>query len=152
MSGTAFLPNKTVLVEVSEDDARAARSLLTLISSADSQPGSLELARNLILSLTERRHFFDCSMFGDPAWDMLITLFVASSERRELSVTSLIFSVATAQTTGLRWIQVLERARLVARRHCPTDGRRVIVELTGSADEKLRAYFNRIGQRMAGIS
>jgi DNA-binding MarR family transcriptional regulator len=61
---------------------------------------------------------------GEPAWDMLLDLSVASYWRRETSVTSLCIAADVPSTTALRWISSMTKAGLIERRSCQRDGRR----------------------------
>jgi len=61
---------------------------------------------------------------GEPAWDMLLDLSVASYWRRETSVTSLCIAADVPSTTALRWISSMTKAGLIERRPCQRDGRR----------------------------
>lgn len=65
-----------------------------------------------------------------PAWDMMLDLYQARIQGKSISVTSACIGGACPATTGLRWLQVLENLKLVAREADPKDGRRQVVELT----------------------
>ncbi len=53
-------------------------------------PDLLSLARAMIASRSRRYHFFDGALFADPAWDIMLELFVAEIEMREVPVTNLL--------------------------------------------------------------
>lgn len=66
---------------------------------------------------------------GEPAWDMLLTLFVAQAEGRHLPVSALCLATPVPVTTAHRWILVLTGSGLAVRIGDPEDGRRSYVYL-----------------------
>ena len=88
-------------------------------------------------------HFQDESLFGEPAWDLLLDLFIAAKERKRVPVTSACIGAAVPTTTALRWLAVLEERGLVLREADPSDARRVFVRLSAEAYAKMVAYFVR---------
>lgn len=74
-------------------------------------------------------------LFGEPAWDVLIDLYLAHLDRRAVSVSSACIAACVPPTTGLRYLTRLERNGLLSRKPDPTDNRRVLVSLTASAVE-----------------
>jgi len=59
--------------------------------------------------------FADEALFGEPAWDLLLDLFIAAKERKRVPVTSACIGAAVPTTTALRWLAVLEERGLVLR-------------------------------------
>ena len=100
---------------------------------------------NAIKSYKKRRtrdKFFGTSnLFADPAWDILIDLFIAGEKGRAISVSSACIAAAVPSTTALRWVGILEQNGLISRRHDPNDKRRVFIALTPEVTEKVRGYF-----------
>ena len=88
-----------------------------------------------------RNEFFGARLFADPAWDILLDLMAARIEKRTVAVSSLCIGAAVPATTALRWIKQLTEIGLLRRVADPLDGRRVFIELTGEAVDKLDAYF-----------
>ncbi len=72
-------------------------------------------------------------LFGEPAWDLLLDLFVAREAGRRVSVSSACIAAEVPATTALRWLAVLEKRGLVERRGDPCDRRRVDVVLSDAA-------------------
>lgn len=93
----------------------------------------------------ERRYradiFKDPTLFGEPAWDILLDLFIAAKERKRLPVTSACIGAAVPATTALRWLTVLEEKGLIVRENDTADARRVFVRLSADGYEKMVAYF-----------
>ncbi|MEP9357434.1 winged helix DNA-binding protein [Sphingomonas sp. KR3-1] len=143
--------------ERDEDDAlfRAARDLV-----AGEQPDGLQaehldraIARGGISALDRaralydlrrsREHFFkgNADLFGEPAWDILLDLFIAGEMGKQVSVTSACIGANTPPTTALRWLSLLEERGLVQRIPDLHDRRRALMRLTPKGDQSLRAYL-----------
>lgn len=88
-----------------------------------------------------RSSFFDPDFFCDPAWDMLLDLFLQQALGRRVCVSSLCIASCAPSSTALRWIRALEEADLLERSRDPTDGRRVFVRLTASGYAKIAGYL-----------
>ncbi len=87
--------------------------------------------------------FGDENLFGEPAWDLLLDLFIAAKERKRVPVTSACIGAAVPTTTALRWLAVLEERGLVLREADPSDARRIFVRLSTEAYARMVAYFVR---------
>lgn len=84
-----------------------------------------------------RKQIFENSgLFGEPAWDILLDLYVAELRERRVSVSDACLASGVPPTTALRWLALLEEANLVERHKDPHDARRVHLELSES-DSKL---------------
>lgn len=94
-----------------------------------------------ILQLRQRRQkHFPPSIFGEPAWDILLRLYV--SDGRAFSIRQLSDDCGLPATTALRWIDYLAQQNLVSRKSHPTDLRTVVVRLTEAAEHTLDLYFS----------
>ncbi|AQA00636.1 DNA repair protein RadC [Sphingopyxis sp. QXT-31] len=80
-------------------------------------------------------------LFGDPAWEMLVDLFIHECERKPISVTSLCVTPSIPMSSAIRLCQKLCDANLIRRKPDLYDGRRVFVELNPDVSHRLRAYF-----------
>jgi DNA repair protein RadC len=80
-------------------------------------------------------------LFGDPAWEMLVDLFIHACEGKDLSITALCVPVKLPLSSALRLVQKLADAGIVQRIRDPVDGRRTIVRLEPAIVHRLRAYF-----------
>jgi DNA-binding MarR family transcriptional regulator len=98
-----------------------------------------------------RLSYFDRELFADPAWDILLELFVAAAEGREMPITSLCVASHVPGTTMLRWIGQLVARGMVRRERDRTDKRRVLVSLTEKALAGMNRYFD-AGGGMPGFS
>ena len=104
-------------------------------------PDMLAFARRMISERYRRFQYFDGHLFSDPAWDIMLELFVAEIEMREVPVTNLCFTSNVPDTTVLRWIKTLCHEDLVVRHKDKVDKRRVLVQLTRPAAESMRRYI-----------
>jgi len=87
-----------------------------------------------------RNELFGRALFGEPAWDMLLALYVATGRGTRVTVSGIAGSECP-HTTGLRWLQALEAEQLVKRvRNC-RDKRMSFVELTPQALNALDRLF-----------
>lgn len=100
----------------------------------------LVFAQAMIAERARRYQFFNGHLFSDPAWDILLELFVAELEMREVPVTNLCLTSNVPDTTVLRWIKTLSFEGLVLRRKDKIDKRRVLVQLTRPAYEAMLTY------------
>jgi DNA-binding MarR family transcriptional regulator len=85
-------------------------------------------------------------LFAEPAWDMLLSLFIADEPGGGLAVSELCAASAVPHTTALRWIGSLATAGLVLRRTDERDARRTLISLTPAA----RATMSSLLSQMVG--
>lgn len=91
----------------------------------------LRLARKTYWLRRQRAAIFGCAeMFGEPAWDILLDLYIANAEGKQVSVSSACIGSACPPTTGLRWLAILTEQGFVLRENDSHDNRRVMVRLT----------------------
>jgi DNA-binding MarR family transcriptional regulator len=107
---------------------------------------SLDTVRQVIRARRLRARFFEEELFADPAWDMLLDLLQAEIAQHRVPVSSLCIAAAVPATTALRWIKTMTDVGLFRRRADPHDGRRVFVELSSTASDALRRYFDEVGK------
>ena len=104
--------------------------------------GRAKLVRRLIRKRRQRDQHFPSDLFADPAWDMMLDLYAAHYERREISVSSLCIAAAVPATTALRWIKTMVDDGRFVRVADPDDGRRIIVSLADDTRCRLDEYFD----------
>lgn len=99
-------------------------------------------ARNTYARRRTRASIFgNADIFGEPAWDILLDLYIAHVEKKPVSVSSACIGSAAPPTTGLRWLGVLADSGLVMREHDKEDQRRVLVRLTERGVAAMDEYF-----------
>lgn len=92
----------------------------------------LATARHIYAERRRRHKFLPADLFGEPTWDILLDLYIASREDRRVPTTSSCIGAHVPPTTALRWLRILESRGLVEREDDGRDGRRTFVRLTGS--------------------
>jgi DNA-binding MarR family transcriptional regulator len=85
--------------------------------------------------------FGDDALFGEPAWDILLDLFVAGEKNRRVAVTSACIGSGVPSTTALRWLSVLETRGLIEREYDDQDARRSFVRLTPQGRAHMVEYL-----------
>lgn len=88
-----------------------------------------------------RARFLPQDLFFEPAWDMLLDLYVAACDEKSISTTSLCIASAAPPTTALRYVNQLIDLGLAGRREDAKDARRTLVYLSDKGHKALSSYF-----------
>jgi len=91
---------------------------------------ALALARSLIRSRAAAQAVFPADLFQDPAFDILLTVFVSDEEGHDMPISAAVTSGGTPMTTGLRWLSKLEKLGMICRRGDDFDKRKQYISLT----------------------
>ena len=153
----------TKTVTLTEKDVRDAARLFRLISDgtpwanvlisdnevalrtsaeATTSDELIVCARALLQMRRLRARHFNRAMFAEPAWDILLLLYLADSSEGRQTIGQVAELVETPLTTALRWIGYLEKEHLVGRKDHPTDRRIVFIELTDKGRTALDAFLS----------
>lgn len=100
-----------------------------------------QIALRILEARRRRKDEFDHSMFGEPAWEMLLELFVRDTAGLSSTASQLKEMVGVLPSTGSRWLQYLELQALVARREHSLDPSIEFVELTEKGRRTLERYL-----------
>jgi len=100
-----------------------------------------EHARQIRFSRELRAKMFNRTIFGEPAWDILLALYVIDGDRRRLNTRELSELANLALTTALRWLNYLEEQGLIARKSNPFDQRMVYVEISDKGRSAMDDYL-----------
>jgi DNA-binding MarR family transcriptional regulator len=103
----------------------------------------LLLAKGLYKARRERVKFFDSQLFSEPAWDMLLDLFIAKLSHKRVSVTSLCIASGVPSTTALRYIRHLESKGVISRELCISDARINYIDLTEASFRLLKEFLEK---------
>lgn len=76
---------------------------------------------------------------------MLLDLYAAYYEGKEIAVSSLCIAANVPSTTALRSIETMTEQGCLVRRRDPNDGRRIFLALSDTARGWLDAYFDDLG-------
>lgn len=130
-----FVPSDEATVFAPRDDKAAALAPINRDDFA-------AMAKRTYAIRRKRSSIFgNPDLFGEPAWDILLDLYVAHVEQKPVSVSSACIGSAAPPTTGLRWLGVLAEENLIVREQDPDDQRRVLVRLTERGVEAMETYF-----------
>ena len=146
--GVAELSDRSVarLGALGAEATRIANALAQLAPGPTSPPPlDHDRLRAMIRARRLRDRFFPPDLFGEPAWDMLLDLAVASVEGRDVAVSSLCIAAAVPTTTALRWVRALCDAGLFERRDDPRDARRAFISLSEPATAAMARYLAQAG-------
>ena len=88
--------------------------------------------------------FLPRDLLVDPAWDMMIDLFVAAGTGERLCVKDLTLMSGESTTSAMRRIDRLQEAALLARHPDPNDHRRVHVRLTEKGHVAMAAMLEHL--------
>lgn len=84
---------------------------------------------------------FAARLFSEPAWDMLLDLFIAGEAGPAPRVTSLCHAASVPMTTALRWVAILEDCGMITTTDDPHDRRCRTIELTPEARAHIETYL-----------
>ena len=79
--------------------------------------------------------------FHDPAWDIMLDLFIQGEDHQIVSVSSACVGACVAHTTALRCLKAMERKGVVSFRRDPFDKRRCFVSLTGDTHRRMAGWL-----------
>ncbi|MDP9056066.1 MAG: hypothetical protein M3N34_01850 [Pseudomonadota bacterium] len=106
--------------------------------------GSAALALDIYEDRRRRVKLFGADLFGEPAWDILLDLFIATATGKQISVSSACIGSAVPSTTGLRWLAVLETRGLIVRENDDRDARRSHVRLSKLGHDQMEQYLKEV--------
>lgn len=107
-------------------------------------PGAVSdvaLIRNIVAARRAREGHVPADLLGEPAWDILLDLYIAEVEGRTSYSMSCCLAAAVPQTTGLRYVKRLVMAGLIAERQDYRDSRRTLVALTDKGREAIAGWL-----------
>lgn len=100
-------------------------------------------ADRLYAERRRRDALFPDGLFGEPAWDLLLALFLAQEKGKAMILCKAYKAAGVSDTTGRRLLDRMEEDGLITRRRAPRSRKMRIVELTDLAVERLVAYLAR---------
>lgn len=153
-------PSSSRTITLSLREVRTAARLLKLIAaSGDEGVGGLldesgeativaerqqlvRRARETFRNRRRRRDIFGDFMFGEPAWDMLLALYIAETREGRTTVGNLSSHSGAPTSTAQRWIDLLVDRGLALREAHPTDRRTIFIKLSDDGRAALDLYFS----------
>lgn len=102
----------------------------------------LSIARNIFSIRERRRDFLSDSLLGEPAWDLMLALYIASLEGRPVSVSNLAAVSGVPATTALRWLGKLKEQGFARQRRNQLDGRVKLLTLEAEGHARMTAFLS----------
>jgi hypothetical protein len=103
--------------------------------------GTEDTIKMIIHARAQRVAFLPADLFADPAWDMLLHLYLADIVCKRVTVTNLCSASNVPMSTALRWIDALDRRGLIDRTSDQWDARRFFISLSEAGIECMDDYF-----------
>jgi hypothetical protein len=100
-----------------------------------------EIAAREYRARRARDRYFDRTLFGEPAWDIMIDLFIQQSSGKTVSVTSAAIASQVPVTTALRHLAMLQKAGLVERMRSAADARVKLLRLTKEGYTRIGSWL-----------
>lgn len=158
-------PKVAATVTLSEKDAQEAARLLRLLADsrifgsalpenspavADTETvvtdrqSLIERARIVLGARRIRMQFFHPGFFGEPAWEILLALYITEESEARFTASKLAEWIGAPLSTVLRWVKALEEQSLVDRIDHPTDRRICFIRLLDKGRKALDSYLGAI--------
>ena len=99
------------------------------ISKFLATPEAVQLVSHVVHARRTRSDFFAPEIFSDPAWDILLVLFLAKVRGEGMTLDQLAKAAGSSISASVRWIHIMDRAGLVQWRCDPSGGENKMVEL-----------------------
>ena len=147
-------------VKLTEKDIREAARLFQLLSDAGEPlsdpalppPANGQFTRDELvvrarIVLNSRRlrwRHFPREIFGEPAWDILLSLYITDVSGDRQTIGKLADRMNAPPSTVVRWVRHLERLGLVDREPHPTDRRVAFISLLDETRKAIDAYLDEI--------
>lgn len=124
-------------------DARTRRPIADAQEAPDGSAAEvIALARRAVAARRQRNRHFDPVLFSNPAWDMLLNLFVAEADGRPMTVLDGCTVSAMPQSVTLRWLGYLKQEKMVVEFNEPRQSRQTLLRLSPQTRDTIAAYFS----------
>ena len=101
-------------------------------------------ARMVLSARLAREQYFQRDLFGEPAWEILLALYVVEDSGARFTISKLAECISAPLSTVVRWVKTLEEQSLVSRVNHPTDRRIIFVRLLDKGRQALDDYLSAI--------
>ncbi|HEX8528064.1 hypothetical protein [Allosphingosinicella sp.] len=102
----------------------------------------LATARRLWACRQIRDRVFGRELFPNPAWNILLDLFIAGEDGRNVTIKSACSAACVPQSTALRHIAHLIEVRLAIRHQHPSDARSAYLKLSERGRARMVEYLS----------
>jgi hypothetical protein len=100
-----------------------------------------DFARQIQIGRKQRDRYFDPMLFSNPAWDILLNLFVADADGRAISVIDCCAASTVPQGVALRWLTYLKQEEMVIEVTDPDYPRQTLIRLSDPTRMAIRSYL-----------
>lgn len=104
-------------------------------------PDLIARARAIMASRKARRKYFPSDLFHEPAWEMLMALFIIYEGEHTMNVKQLVSCSDAPATTSQRWIDHLHKSGLIDRVTDTIDRRRIDISLSERGHDAMVKYL-----------
>ena len=102
----------------------------------------LALAKQLLASRRRRDKELPCIRLGEPNWDMILDLYIATLEGRRVDMSGFCLASGVAPTTAVRYVEILIEDGFLARVADMRDGRRTFITMTTALREPFERWLD----------
>jgi DNA-binding MarR family transcriptional regulator len=92
-----------------------------------------------------RVHYIPRELIGEPAWEILLELFIQFAGGADVSTKSLCIASGVPDTTALRVLDKMENAKLIERSQSMADKRVTLVRLTRHGIVAVGSFLSEVG-------
>lgn len=134
----AAIPGVSITIEpttISRAQVRVERSTPTNLSWTNGS--GLDFAEKIYRFRRRRDQAFGVDLFADPAWDLLLDLYIAEKRGKRVSISSACIAAATPASTSQRWVRALCKRGILLRSADETDRRKSNVMLAPETFRKM---------------
>jgi hypothetical protein len=113
------------------------------LDPAEEQAVARAWAERLYAERRRRDALFPDALFGEPAWDLLLAMFIAREKGQAMILCKAYKAARVSDTSGRRLLDRMEEDGLITRRRAPRSRKMRVVELTDRAIARLIDYLAR---------
>lgn len=110
-----------------------------------SQEMGVQLAQRLFEERQLRNEFLQTSeLFGEPAWDILLYIFLSQSKGKGAKVESLAVASRLPVTLAIRWLERLEYEEMIFAYRDEDETGEIFLRLTQETSSSISKYLQRL--------
>jgi len=100
-----------------------------------------EFARQILAGRKQRERFFDPVLFSNPAWDILLNLYLADADGQSVDLFESCGPSAVPHGVALRWLAYLKQEEMVIEIPDPAQTGRTVIQLSEQTRLTISAYL-----------
>lgn len=101
-----------------------------------------DLAERIYRARRNREQIFEDDIFADPAWDIMLDLFIRSQRNEQVSISSACHAACVPEATALRHLNALTEKDYVVRISHATDRRSTMLMMTPAAAGLMKTWLS----------